>query len=117
MLSIWWPALLVPVWMGLSGWLKRKLPWNYYHSSMEKLDDAQQKVADETLYHLLSRFCVVFALIAVMTMQSLRLLPRRVQLIIEFFVIMAQVVGVLLLALPVRRAVAEESEREQGDTE
>ena len=114
MIALWWPSLLVPAYMVLCGFLKRRLPWNYYHASLEKLTAVQQETADEMLYQMLLRFSTVFAFIAVMTMYTLRLLPQRVQLIVEFIIIMAQVIGVLLLAVPIRRALAAQFGQEDN---
>lgn len=105
MIALWWPALLVPAYMALCGALKRHLPWNYYHASLGKLTATEQQAANEMLWQMLLRFSTVFAFIAVMTMYTLRLLPQRAQLIVEFFIIMAQVVGILLLAVPIRRTL------------
>ena len=117
MIALWWPSLLVPVYMALCGYLKRRLPWNYYHASMEKLTAAEQETADEMLYQMLLRFSTVFAFIAVMTMYTLRMLPQRAQLIVEFIIIMAQVIGVLLLAVPIRRALAAQFGQEDNEGE
>ena len=65
----------------------------------------------------LLRFSTVFAFIAVMTMYTLRLLPQRAQLVVEFFVIMAQVVGILLLAVPIRRALTAQFGQEDNEGE
>lgn len=117
MIALWWPALLVPAYMALCGLLKHRLPWNYYHASLGKLTAEQQENADEMLYRMLRPFSTVFAFIAVMTMYTLRLLPQRAQLTVEFFVIMAQVVGVLLLAVPIRRTLTDELGPEDNEGE
>ena len=109
--------MLVPAYMALCGFLKRRLPWNYYHASLEKLTAVQQKTADEMLYQMLLRFSTVFAFIAVMTMYTLRMLPQRAQLIVEFIIIMAQVIGILLLAVPIRRALAAQFGQENNEGE
>lgn len=105
MITLWWPALLVPAYMVLCSVAKRRLPWNYYHAGIGMLTEEEQQAADEMLYQMLLRFSAVFACIAVMTMYTVRLLPQRTQLIVEYFVIMAQVVGILLLAVPIRRTL------------
>ena len=117
MIALWWPSLLVPVYMALCGFLKRRLPWNYYHASIEKLPAVQQEAADEMLYQMLLRFSTVFAFIAVMTMYTLRMLPQRGQLIVEFIIIMVQVIGILLLAVPIRRALVAQFGQEDNEGE
>ena len=117
MIALWWPALLVPAYMALCGVLKRRLPWNYYHASLGKLTPDEQEAADEMLWQMLLRFSTVFAFIVVMTMYTLRLLEQRAQLVVEFFVIMAQVVGILLLAIPIRRILTAQFGQQDNEGE
>ena len=117
MIALWWPSLLVPAYMALGGLLKHRLPWNYYHASLGELTPAKQEAADEMLYQMLLRFSTVFAFIAVMTMYTLRMLPQRAQLIVEFIILMAQVVGILLLAVPIRRALTAQFGQEDNEGE
>ena len=58
MMALWWPALLVPAYMALSGALKRRIPWNYYHASLGKLTADEQEIADAMLYQMLLRFYI-----------------------------------------------------------
>ena len=117
MIALWWPAALIPAYMALCGVAKRRLPWNYYHASLGKLTTEQQQAADAMLYQMLRSFSTVYAFIAVMTMYTVRLLPQRTQLVIEFFIVMAQAVGILLLAVPVHRTLADEFGSEENEGE
>ena len=115
MIHIWWPVFIVPVLMVLGG----LLPFVHYRSPGGVLDEERQHFADNQLHHMLWQFGLAFAAIAFMVMQSVRLVPEGLQQWLLYGVVVLEVAGVLLMALPIERALKaqfdEDRDEEKGD--
>lgn len=115
MIHIWWPVFIVPVLMVLGG----LLPGLHYRSPGGALDEERQRFADDQLHHMLWQFGLAFAAIAFMVMQSVRLMPEGLQQWLRYGIAALEVLGVLLMALPIERALKAqfnaESDENKGD--
>ncbi len=115
MIHIWWPAFIVPVLMILGG----LLPGLHYRSPGGALDEERQRFADRQMRHMLWQFGLAFAALSFMVMQSVRLLPEGLQQWLLYGAVAMEVLGVLLMALPIERALKEqfdeESDENKGD--
>ena len=119
MLFIWWPAFVVPVLMVLAGLLGRYIPGFHYHSPNGVLDEERQKFADRQLFHMLWQFGIAFAALAFMVMRSVCLMPENVQQWLMYGAFALEALGVVLLVLPIERALQaqfdEEKPEDKGD--
>ena len=115
MIHIWWPAFIVPVLMILGG----LLPGLRYRSPGGALDKERQRFADRQMRHMLWQFGLAFAALSFMVMQSVRLLPEGLQQWLLYGTVVLEVLGVLLMTLPIERALKaqfdEESDENKGD--
>ena len=115
MIHIWWPAFIVPVLMVLCG----LLPFVHYRSPGGTLDEERQRFADNQLHHMLWQFGLAFMAIAFMVMQSVRLMPDLLQQWLVYGAVVLEVLGVLLMAMPIERAIktqfGEDCDEEKGD--
>ena len=115
MIHIWWPAFIVPVLMILGG----LLPGLHYRSPGGALDEERQRFADRQMRHMLWQFGLAFAALSFMVMQSVRLLPEGLQQWLLYGAVAMEVLGVLLMTLPIERALKEqfdeESDENKGD--
>ena len=105
MLTIWWPAFLVPVLMTLGGLLGRWLPMIRYRSVKGALSEAKQRFADNQLRHMLWQFGLAFLALCFMVMNSVRLMSVDLQRWLLYAAIVLEVLGVLLMALPIEKAL------------
>lgn len=112
MIHIWWPAFIVPVLMIIGGLLGRHIPGLHYRSPREELTEERQRFADNQLFHTLWQFGFAFAALAFMTMGSVRLMPENGQRWLLYGAVILEVLGVLLMALPIERALQTEFEEE-----
>ena len=112
MFHIWWPTFIVPVLMILGGLLGRHIPGLHYPSPKGKLEEKRQRFADEQLYHMLWQFGFAFAALAFMVMCSVRLMPEGGQQWMVYGALVLEVLGVLLMALPIERAMQTEFDEE-----
>ena len=115
MIHLWWPAFVVPVLMILGG----LLPGLHYRSPGGPLDEERQRFADGQLHRMLWQFGLAFAALSFMVMQSVRLLPMGLQQWLLYGAVVLEVLGVLLMALPIERMLKaqfdEESDENEGD--
>ena len=115
MTHIWWPAFIVPVLMILGG----LLPGLHYRSPGGALDEERQRFADGQMRRMLWQFGLVFAALSFMVMQSVRLLPEELQQWLLYGAVVLEVLGVLLMALPIERMIQtqfdEESDEDEGE--
>lgn len=115
MIHLWWPAFVVPVLMILGG----LLPGLHYRSPGGTLDEERQRFADGQLHRMLWQFGLAFAALSFMVMQSVRLLPMGLQQWLLYGAVVLEVLGVLLMALPIERMLKaqfdEESDENEGD--
>ena len=115
MIQLWWPAFLVPVLMLIGG----VLPFVRYRRPGGALDAERQNFADKQLRHMLWRFGLAFAALAFMVMQSVRLLPSGWQRGLLCAAVAAELLGALLMALPVEGAIKaqfeEDTQEDEGD--
>ena len=112
MIPIWWPAFIVPVLMIIGGLLGRYIPGLRYRSPGGKLTDEKQRFADNQLFHMLWQFGFAFAALAFMVMCSVRLMSENGQHWLLYGAVVLEVLGVLLMALPIERALQAEFEEE-----
>ena len=115
MIHLWWPAFVVPVLMILGG----LLPGLHYRSPGGALDEERQRFADGQLHRMLWQFGLAFAALSFMVMQSVRLLPMGLQQWLLYGAVVLEVLGVLLMVLPIERMLKaqfdEESDENEGD--
>lgn len=105
MITIWWPAFIVPVLMVVSGILRFPK-----YRSRQKLSEKQQQFADALAWKMRWQFGLVFAALAFMLMRSVLRMAAGTQQMIVYVVIVLQAVGFLLIALPVEQALQENSD-------
>lgn len=115
MFSVWWPAFIVPVLMVLGGLLGSHIPGNRYRSPGGELDEERQQLADRQMHHMLWQFGLVYAALAFMVMRSVRLVPENVQSWLSYGAIALETAGVLLMALPIERALHQQFDEEKQD--
>ena len=115
MIHIWWPAFIVPLLMILGG----LLPGLHYRIPNATLDEERQRFADAQMHHMLWQFGLAFAALSFMVMQSLRLMPEGLQQWLLYGAVALEVLGVILMALPIERALKaqfdEDHDEEKGD--
>ena len=119
MSHIWWPAFVVPVLMIVCGLLGRWIPGVHYRSPRGMLEEEQQRFADEQLRHILWQFGFAFTALSFMVMQSVRLMPETLQKWLMYGAVVLEVLGVLLMAMPIERVLKaqfdEETDEDQGE--
>ena len=119
MWMIWWPAFILPVLMVLLGLLGRGIPGFRYHSFSGPMDEERQQFADRQLRQLLWQVGLAFAALAFMVMSSVRLLPANVQQWLLYGAVALELLGAVLLMLPIERALKEyfddEETEDKGD--
>ena len=115
MIQIWWPAFLVPVLMTIGGFL----PFVHYRSPGGALDGERQAFADRQMHHMLRQCGLAFAALAFMVMRSVCLLPEEVQRWLLYAAVAVEVLGALLMAMPIERALKmqfeEDTQQDEGD--
>lgn len=105
MITIWWPAFIVPVLMVVSGILHFPK-----YRSRQKLSEKQQQFANGLAWKMRWQFGLVFAALAFMLMRSVLRMAAGTQQMIVYVVIVLQVIGLWLIVLPVERALQENSD-------
>ena len=105
MITIWWPAFLVPMLMIVSGVLHFPK-----YRSRQKRGEKQQQFANALAWKMRWQVGLAFAALAFMLMRSVLRMAAGTQQIIVYVVIVLQVVGLWLIALPVERALQENSD-------
>lgn len=117
MFSLWWPTFIVPVLMVLCGLVGNKISGFHYRSPSGPLSEARQQFADRQLLHMLRQFGAAYAALAFMIMRSVRLLADGVQHWLLYGAVLLEIVGVLLLIVPVERALKVEfqEDTDKGD--
>ena len=103
MLFIWWPAFIVPVLMVLAGLLGRYIPGFRYRSPNGRLN------------HMLWQLGIAFAALFFMVMRSVCLLPETVQKWLLYGAFALEVLGVVLMVLPIERALQTQFEDEKPE--
>ena len=95
------------------------LPGLHYRSPGGALDEERQRFADGQLHRMLWQFGLAFAALSFMVMQSVRLLPMGLKQWLMYGAVVLEVLGVLLMALPIERMLKaqfdEESDENEGD--
>ncbi len=112
MLTLWWPAFIVPALMVLSGFLGGHVKGLHYPGVRGTLDEERQRFADNQLWHMLRPFGAAYGAIAFMVMRSVRLVPEEIQFWLVAVVMVLEIGGVLLMALPIERALQQQFEEE-----
>ena len=117
MLTIWWPAFLLPALMTLSGLLGRWLPMIRYRSFKGALSEAKQQFADNQLRHMLWQFGLAFAALSFMVMNSVRLMPVDLQRWLLYGAVVLELLGVLMMAVPIEKALQSQFDEteDKGD--
>ncbi len=115
MLFIWWPAFIVPVLMVLAGLLGRYIPGFRYRSPNGRLNQERQEFADRQLFHMLWQIGIAFAALVFMVMRSVCLLPETVQKWLLYGAFALEVLGVVLMVLPIERALQAQFEDEKPE--
>lgn len=113
MFFIWWPAFVIPLLMVLCGLLGKKLPGLHYHSPYGVLPDEKQQLADRQLYPMLRQFGTAYAALAFMVMRSMRLIPENVQTWAMYAAFILEILGILLLVIPIERILQKDDEEKE----
>ncbi|MBR5218059.1 MAG: hypothetical protein IKV68_06855 [Oscillospiraceae bacterium] len=114
----WWIAYIIPTMMVLAGLLGAHIPFITYRSPFGKLDEERQKFADSQLHHMLWQFGLVFVSLVFMVIRTVQIVPLTVQRWLLYGVVLLEVLGVLLMVIPIEKAIRthfEEDNEEELD--